>query len=1104
MSKAISSNPVNQTMKLRRIFSILIFLGLSIRATAAGEIPVPYGEGNLKFTENLGQWNSAIRFKAELKGGAVFAEQGRMTFRFFDPDDWAWRFEHSKGASQNPAPSGIRSHSFYMSFTGSDPEVLPQGEYMLSAYSNYFTGNDSTHWATGVRSYKKITYQDLYPGINLDWFQSSTHLKYEYHLAAGANPALIKEHFEYTGKIKIESGRVHIKTTVNDVWIEQPLAWQLSPKGLLPVKCNFLLSGDTLSYVFPDGYNQSLPLIIDPTLTFSTYTGSTADNWGFTATYDQSGNLYAGGIAFATGYPVTPGSLMTSFQGGGGFYPCDVSITKYNSAGTAPVYSTYLGGSDNEIPESMIVNSNDELFVLGATASANFPTSTNAFDKNFNGGNTISLTAITFTGGSDIFIAHFNTMGSQLLASTYIGGGANDGLNQAAVLNHNYADHARGEIMLDASGNVYVASSTWSANFPTTTGAYKVNISGNQDACVFKMPPDLSTLSWSTFIGGSSADAAYSVKVDAAGTAYVAGGTQSNNFPTTTGVYHSNYNGGTADGFALKLSANGNSLLASTFIGTSQYDQTFFIELDDYNNIYLLGQTAGAYPVIGPVYSNPNSGQFISKLNNGLSTMIYSTVFGKGDGNPDIAPTAFLVDKCENVYMAGWGGTVNGTVGNTYNLPLTANAYQSSTDGSDFYFFVLSKDAKTLLYATYFGGGQSAEHVDGGTSRFDPDGIIYEAVCAGCGGYDDFPTTPSAWSSTNNSSNCNEGAIKFEFQLANAKANAYASPASVGCVPYTVNFSSNGSIAFDYYWDFGDGQTSILSNPQHIYTDTGTYQVMLVALDTIVCNSFDTTYLTVKVLQAPVVTAAALPIPPDGCAPLQVQFQNNSYPSTNYQWDFGDGAVSNQSNPTHTYLLPGNYSIRLIALDTSICLNHDTTLLAVTAFDHAIADFQLNPPYLKTGETVQMINLSQLSYAWSWDFGDGTTSQLENPDHAYANPGKYTICLKAKNQQTCDDSLCLDIEVYGEPKVYIPTAFSPNGDLLNDVYYIIASGFKGTELQIFNRWGELVFQSNDINMGWDGNYNGKAQELDVYMYIFTGTLPDGKQQIFKGNITLIR
>ena len=126
-----------------------------------------------------------------------------------------------------------------MTFEGSNPAAKPQGENALKAYSNYFIGDDPTHWTSGVRSFKKLSYSALYPGINLDWYQSGGHLKYEYHLAAGADPAQIHELFEYAGDIILESGRLHIKTSLNDVWIDQPVAWHLSPSVMIPVACRF-------------------------------------------------------------------------------------------------------------------------------------------------------------------------------------------------------------------------------------------------------------------------------------------------------------------------------------------------------------------------------------------------------------------------------------------------------------------------------------------------------------------------------------------------------------------------------------------------------------------------------------------------------------------------------------------------------------------------------------------------------------------------------------------------------------------------------------------------------------------------------------------------
>jgi hypothetical protein len=205
------------------------------------------------------------------------------------------------------------------------------------------------------------------------------------------------------------------------------------------------------------------------------------------------------------------------------------------------------------------------------------------------------------------------------------------------------------------------------------------------------------------------------------------------NFPVTPGAISTTYNGGITDGFVSKLKNDGTSILNSTFVGTAAYDQTFFIQLDKDFDVYIVGQTLGVMPVSGGVYSNANSGQYIWKMTNDLSAQIFTTIFGNGNNSINISPSAFLVDYCENIYVSGWGGHILQGVP-TNNMPLTANAIQSTTDGFNFYLFVLSTNATSLLYATYFGGAQSQEHVDGGTSRFDKKGIIYQSVCAGCPG----------------------------------------------------------------------------------------------------------------------------------------------------------------------------------------------------------------------------------------------------------------------------------------------------------------------------------------------------------------------------------
>ena len=375
-------------------------------------------------------------------------------------------------------------------------------------------------------------------------------------------------------------------------------------------------------------------------------------------------------------------------------------------------------------------------------------------------------------------------------------------------MKRNYGDQNRGEVNIDNANNIYVASCTMSSDFPVTNGAFQTTFGGTQDGCVFKLNSDCSQLIWCTYLGGSNDDACYTLDLGPAGSVYVGGGTMSTNFPTTFSVINTAYIGGNFDGFVARLNSTGSVLLASTYVGTSGDDQVYCVKLDNDSNVYYMGQTNGQFPVISAPYSNPNSGQFIVKIKPSLDSIFYSTVFGNGDSVPNISPTAFLVDTCQNVYVAGWG-TSNSEFTSyfspiyanpMYNMPLTPDAFQTTTDGTDFYFFVLAKDAQSQLFGSYFGGNGYIDHVDGGTSRFDKRGVMYEAICAGCGGNSLTPTTPGAWSNTNDSWNCNELGLKIAFNLGGPEVSVNAFPRATGCVPLNVQFQSNGSDVLFYYW----------------------------------------------------------------------------------------------------------------------------------------------------------------------------------------------------------------------------------------------------------------------------------------------------------------
>ena len=235
---------------------------------------------------------------------------------------------------------------------------------------------------------------------------------------------------------------------------------------------------------------------------------------------------------------------------------------------------------------------------------------------------------VDYVNGSDIIISKFSADGTDLLASTFVGGDGNDGVNTSAGLKFNYADEMRGEILLDQNGDVIVASCTYSDNFPIVDG-FQVVPNGGQEGCVFKMNNNLESMIWSTYIGGSSGDAAYSLDIDSNNDIYVCGGTESSDFYFTSGVYQPNNAGGDADGFIFKILENGTNIPYSTYYGSEVYDQIYFVEIDDEDFVYVYGQTSASASTFiqNANYGTPNSGMLISKFNSVLNFREWSTVF---------------------------------------------------------------------------------------------------------------------------------------------------------------------------------------------------------------------------------------------------------------------------------------------------------------------------------------------------------------------------------------------------------------------------------------------------------------------------------------------
>lgn len=1187
------------------IYIISFFVPLCVSAHGGEYKPI-------EFVQNKGQWDGAFEYKTTTSNGDIYLERNAINIVVGHRDNIDLIRKHKAGPNTKKT---LKFHRYRMVFVGANTDINIVGDKAQPHYYNYFLGNDSSKWQSNIHPNLAVDYTNLYDGIDLHISSDAGKLKYDFIISPGSDAAKIEIEYDGIERLKTEKGNLIVTTSVGEAIEMEPYAFQYKNGERIQVKCKYKVSGNKLSYYFPQDYDHNLPLIIDPTVVFATFSGSSYDNWGFTATYDNQGNFYAGGIVSnaqgGSGFNVTTGAYDVTFGGGsnltGSRYPCDMSIAKYNAAGTSLIYATYLGGTDNEQPHSLIVDGNNNLVICGRSYSTDYPRTNGCYDNSHN-------------GGGDIVLSILNAAGSNLNASTYIGGTGDDVVNfdaeefVAGNLKHNYGDDARSEVILDNSGNVYVAACTKSTDFPTTGNAHQSGLAGGtgQDGVVFKMNANLSSLIYSTYIGGTSDDAAYVLALNKSqNQLFVAGGTMGGGFPTTAGTLHQTARGG-IDGFILRFENGGAyTLQRGTYIGTNNYDQCYGIQLNDQDEVYVMGQTlGGGFPVTAGVYSVANSSQFVMKLDNNLSTNLISTVYGSGNSNvTNISPVAFLVDTCENVYISGWGGdiytsagaTLPPGVGNTQNMPLSSAAgpnppAQGSTDGRDFYFIVFSKNLSSLLYGTYYGGTSATpEHVDGGTSRFDKTGVVYQAICGGCseGSAAVFPTTPGVYSTTNKSTNCNLIALKIAFNLGAVNAKAAAVPNAIICLGEPVNFSSGGSAnATSYEWDFGDGNTSASASPTHTYGSGGSYQVRLVAVNPNACKTRDTTFLTVTV-DSNAMDADFELVTTDSCKPFRASINNTSKAGTapgptTYEWDYGDGNKFSGANPgTHEYKDTGTYTIRLIMINPNACNSPDTVSKIVSfntvyveagfgapeklcektkavfnnlstnaatylwsfgdgntstdqnpehTYDTAgtytvklvvynpltcnradsaektifvegtpIALFRHMPIIPVTNEPIEFTNQSRDAINYVWDFGDNTFSQLETPEPKfYKRTGTYKVCLQASNLVGCSDTICRSVDSDVYPLADLPKAFSPNGDGSNDILYVRGAGIESIDLKIYNRWGEVVFETTDIKTGWDGKFKGKEQPVEAYGYVLNVTFVDETTFYKRGNVTLLR
>lgn len=1259
-------------MNMRYLFTLLI-LTLATSIARAHNEPDSIGPidrtalhpgHRMDFIANKGQWDSRVLYRTETAKAITFVEENCLTIVLREPLPALKKhaFHHQRL---------YKYHAYRVHFANSEKASI-SGMGRSETYSNYYIGNDPTRWASKANHYGSIEYKNIYNGIDLRVYSSENAIKYEFIVNPGSDPADIGISYEGVRNVRCRDNSIVMESTVGRIIESEPYVYQEIGDDTIVIDARYVLEKGEVRFELGK-YDSSRPLIIDPYLYFSTYSGSTADNWGTTAAYDSHKNTFTAGIVFGVGYPTSLGAYDSTFHGN-----ADIGIFKFDTTGSQRIYATYLGGTQADMPHSMFVNAFDELIIFGTTGSVDFPTSSNAYERTFHGGTTVSYLDfsnnnvqdyyknIYYPNGSDIFVSRFSGDGTQLQASTYVGGNGNDGLNYKEHFNsnqwitvmdgndslyYNYGDGARGEIITDDLNNIYLGSTTMSRDFPVTNNSIQSNFGGgDQDGIVLKLDYNLSNLLWSTYIGGAGDDAVYSIDVDKDYNLLISGGTNSTNFPTTSNSYHPTLYGGSADGFVSKISYHGNRLMASTYYGSTAYDQCYFVRCGGSNDVFIFGQTkaSGNTLIHNANYSTPNSGQFLARLSANLDTLRWSTVFGTGNGAPNISPTAFGADICDRVYAVGWGrdfvgyNNVQWQSAGTYGMETTNNAFQSATDGQDFYIMAISSDANTLDYATFFGelhngsgGGTSSgggDHVDGGTSRFDKLATLYQSVCGGCGGTDHFPTTTWAWSETNNSSNCNNAL--FRFNIHNDFPVAEFATVPVGCVPYTINFNNTGR-GSTYHWDFGDGTTSTQRDPSHTYDSAGLYTVRLIATKENGCKTADTMtrdimviggnhariqnnmscsgdplqigprpmtgcqylwiqgdvsdstianpWITVsgdyvlqttadagcvqidtfrinfiELIDSIILTHPLCPgdsngqitIVANSTSPQQIEYTINGVTVTDpvisglpggiYQITLTDGYCessqevrlrSPQSPPLDKevqqwlcddsceawirlrwgtvdtliqHLCEGTYFITLT--DTNGCTLTDTSTITV---QHSLDDLSAwaddTNLFLTQSTQLHATSCERCTYSWTpQETLDNPTSK--NPTATPTDTTTYVVTVSDSTGCTKTDSVTINCtELFcGTENIFIPNAFSPNADGINDYLEFKGNYIIEFHFALFTRWGEMVWETRDINDSWDGQYRNNWCMPGVYMYTCKITCETGEETLLKGDITIIR
>jgi beta-propeller repeat-containing protein len=620
----------------------------------------------LAFEPNQGQTDPQVKYMARGNGYTVFLTANDAVFALHSSAELPTQFSHRGlvGTTQ-PVQTKNRTAAIRLHLVGGNPNAPLIASNQLPSRSNYFTGNDRRQWHNNVPQYTRVSYREPYPGLDLAYYGVQKQLEFDFIVAPGASPAPIRFGISGVNRVTTDnSGNLILASSAGNVLLHKPIAYQQQDGVRQPVDARFVLQArNQVSFELGD-YDRSRELVIDPSVSYATYVGGTAEDDGNAIAVDANGNAWVTGQTKSTDFP-TKNPLSNHTANKGGF---DVFVTELSPTGSL-LYSTYIGGSGDESGNAIAVNGSG-VFVAGGTKSTDFPVQ-GAFQS-------------TLKGATNAFVLELSSTGSTLMYSTYLGGTGSDVASGLA---------------LDKSGNAYVVGSTNSTDFPPknplageTAGGFVTELNSSGNALVY-----------STYLGAGPLDFASAVAVDAAGNAYVTGATQSPSFVTTPGVVQPNCgtlpncNGALYDAFVTVIKPSAAGLVYSTFLGGESRDEGLGIAVDASGNAYVTGVTTSTlFPLgVARLFTTlkGSSDAFVSELNPTGTQLVNSTYLGGSGADSGLA---IAVDSHQNAYVTGVTGSTD--------FP-TANPTQPNNNGqNDAFVTEFATGGSSLAFSTYLGG----------------------------------------------------------------------------------------------------------------------------------------------------------------------------------------------------------------------------------------------------------------------------------------------------------------------------------------------------------------------------------------------------------------